>query len=253
MKKKTKLTRLKCFFINTLVLKIIIMKKHIFKTFLLLILFSNSSCFFDGFSDPNICFSAYLGDKGFNHKNEFILDKDTLTLESINYTISDLKLVNEERVGFVNSLANLGRGACFDIQDYTCDNYNISFKFGLDFVEKDYQILKDKGLKIENGYYFLRMSFRNKTNDSIYKYDIARLNKNSKIKPFTNKFKDFYNCGGYFVTYAEIGVDLKKLFTTPNKIDLNLLNENQIYNIDLQLKMMENAQNIFFLKEFSYD
>ena len=70
---------------------------------------------------------------------------------------------------------------------------------------------------------------------------------------FQNKTKDSNLSGGLFVNQAIIGVNLKNLFTKPNLINIDSLTTGSINNQELQLKMIENAKNMFFLDQFVYD
>ena len=97
------------------------------------------------------------------------------------------------------------------------------------------------------------MNFSKKHKDSVYNYTIAKKNLNSVVQSFNIKIDGFKPSNGRFNSRANIGVNLKKLFTNPNLLNIDSLTSNSINNEKLQKKMSENTQDIFFLEEFVYN
>ena len=234
------------------------MKKKITNHLLpiLSIIFLFSSCFLgDIGADPDIIFKTYWTDDISNRDVKHIttVNNDTLLFKKIKYVITDLKLINDKRV------IKLDKSRIVNGWDYiTFDSgyggiYQISFNLGIEDINQDYNQLKAQNFDIEDGYYFLKMAFQNKTKDSIYNYNIAKKDSSSKISSFKVTIDGFNLSGGLFVNQAIIGVNLKNLFTKPNLINIDSLTTGSINNQELQLKMIENAKNMFFLDQFVYD
>ena len=214
-----------------------------------------SSCFLgDIGAEPEIIFKTYWSNNEItSNKNEIIIKNDTLNFEDIKFVITDLKFINNKKTIFISDYNLID-----DYETITLDNtyggvYQISFNFGIQNLDADYPGLQSFDFETEKGYYFMKMKFSNKKNDSIYNYNIAKKDHLSKVKYF-NITIDGYNLGGgLFVNQAKIGINLKNLFTKPNYINIDSLTLGSINNEELQLKMMENAKNIFFLDDFIYD
>ncbi|MFK8060600.1 MAG: MbnP family protein [Polaribacter sp.] len=206
-------------------------------------------------SEPEIVFKTYWTDdiSKPSYNNEFIIENDTLVYTNLKYVITDLKLINSKRTIFLSDYKLID-----DYEKMTLDGnysgiYQISFNFGIENIANNYSELKSSNFDIEKGYYFMKMDFSKKNNDSIYSYNIAKKNNISKIKSF-KVIIDGFNLGtGLFANEAVIGINLKNLFTKPNYINIDSLTLGSIDNKELQLKMIENAKNIFFLEQFNYD
>lgn len=216
------------------------------------------SCLIDdyGTSDSNIIFITYWKNDIFDsqdYSNTIFVNNDTLSLKNLSYVISDLKLTSKNDTINVTDYKLMKSYDSFNINNSNNEVYQISFNFGIENLNKEYPQLKAQNFDIENGYYFLKMSFKNKANDSLYNYNIAKKNINSKVSSFKVTIDGFQPSNGYFVSQAVIGLNLKNLLTKTNLINLDALTPSSIDDEDLQLKMTENAENIFFLETFNYD
>ena len=228
---------------------------------LLLIIISLTfySCIIDdyeSFNDANIKFITYWKDDIFNSqdfKNSILVDGDTLSLKDLKYVISDLKLTSDrDTINIVDYKLMKGFDN-FNIDNINNDVYKISFNFGIENVNDNFSQLKAQNFDIENGYYFMKMSFKKKNRDSLYNYNIAKKSISSRVKSFKIIIDGFQPSKGYFISEAVIGLNLKNLLTNPNLISLDSLTSNSLDNENLQLQMIENSKNIFYLERFNYD
>ena len=228
------------------------MKLKVFIHIIIIYLFS--SCFIgDIGADSEIIFKHHWNNNLSDYDNTIIIDEDTLSLKNVQYVITDLKLINSEKTILISNIELIDSNKKIVIDNTDGGIYQISFNFGVKYIDNDYPQLKSSGFNIEKGYYFMKMNFTNNRNDSIYNYNISKKSNLSKINSF-NVTIDGYNVGnGLFVNQAVIGLNLKNLFTNPNLINIDSLKTKNIDNEELQIKMMENAKNIFFLEEFIYD
>lgn len=228
---------------------------------LLLIIISLTfySCIIDdyeSFNDANIKFITYWKDDIFNSqdfKNSILVDGDTLSLKDFKYVISDLKLTSEKDTINIIDYKLMKGFNNFNIDNITNDVYKISFNFGIENINDDFSQLKAQNFDIENGYYFMKMSFKKKNRDSLYNYNIAKKSISSRVKSFKIIIDGFQPSKGYFISEAVIGLNLKNLLTNPNLISLDSLSSNSLDNENLQLQMIENSKNIFYLERFNYD
>ncbi|MFK8060599.1 MAG: hypothetical protein AB8B78_10960 [Polaribacter sp.] len=226
------------------------MKKTKYTT-ILIIGFLLCSCVNENYKSyrASLVFNSYWTDDISKTKeyNSILVGNDSLDLRSIKYIISDLKLISSSDTIKIRESQILRFNSFLEFE------YQISFNFGLKDIKKEYHNLKAQNFDIENGYYFLKMDFSNKSKDSLYNYIIAKKNLTSVVQSFNVKINGFKPSNGQFNSQAKIGVDLKKLFKNPNFIHIDSLNSDSIHNNNLQKKMSENTQDIFFLEEFIYN
>lgn len=207
-------------------------------------------------SNTNITFVAYWKDDILDYqdfKNSIIVENDTLSLKNLNYVISNLKLISQSDTINVIDYKLMKSFDNLNIENVRNEVYRISFNFGIEDVNNNFPQLKAQNFDIEEGYYYIKMSFRKKGNDSLYNYNIAKKSNNSLIKSFKVNIDGFKPTNGYIGSKAVIGLNLKNLFIKSNHINIDSLTTNNVHNENLQIKMTENAQNIFYLEKFQYD
>lgn len=205
--------------------------------------------------EASLIFNTYWTDDIGKTKdyNSILIGSDSIDLRSIKYVISDVKLISKTDTIKIRESQILKYNSFLEFEYLTNEEYEITFNFGIKEIEKNYHNLKAENFDIENGYFFLKMNFSKKHKDSLYNYIIAKKNINSVVQSFKIKIDGFKPSNGQFNSSAYIGVNLKKLFTNPNLINIDSLTSNSINNEKLQKEMSENTQDIFFLEEFVYN
>lgn len=211
-------------------------KKYLIVALLLIF----SSCFLDTISENKIIFNTIA------KTHTITLDKDTLEITKVEFVITNLKIKTDsfiQEFSFPQIIDSTNR--IINMPYSITGNTEISFDLGVMDINKSYPQLEN--YKIEDGYYFLKIEGLNKRTQKVFKYHIAKKNlNNEKLNSIKISLNDF-SFGGIFLNYAYIDLNLKEIFISPNNINVDDLNENIIYNEDLQIKMLENINNAFSL------
>jgi len=237
-------------------MKQIAMKKKI-KTILILLLISQfSSCIFpDTLGQDTLKFHFTWEDKSIYSQPHLTINNDTLTIQKIGIVITDLKLISPtDTIHILDSKVIKTTDSSIDLIDVPASTYQISFNFGIKEIDKNYHRLKAENYSIGNGYYFLKIEGTNTSTNKEFKYHTAKQDSSqSELKSFHVNIDGFRTGTSIFYNYANININLKNLFTTPNLIQIDKLKDAIIDNTEEQVKMIENAKNIFYLDSYTND
>lgn len=211
------------------------------------------------YKSKSITFSHYWNERGISYNSTIIHKNDTLKIKKFHYLLSNIflssnndtiKLADYKVIKLENSFSKE-----FILDSIIPSNtYKIHFTFGLKDINQSYSDLNAQNFNTpENGYYFMKFDtekiFNNLRSNYNYHIAIKSLTSNyvNSFDVVIENFKlDQYN--GY--SGAKIAMNLNNLFSNPNSIDLNDLNQFVIQDSIIQTKMIENVKNTFYLERF---
>jgi hypothetical protein len=214
---------------------------------------------FNHSSEPTISFNNVWADRNINTGSTIIIGNDTLKITKLQYLISNLNLVSDidtiQIADYRLMKSNRSQSLGFQLDSIPPNDYKLCFTFGLSNVTENYQDLNAQNFNTtEGGYYFMQFTMEQHSQNllQIFNYHIAkRTPTTNAVNSFKVVIDNFEIGNSNSNNNAKINMNLNNLFSTPNSISLDELNQFVIEDSIVQTKMIENAKNIFYLDQIN--